>query len=120
MNDGNQSENQNKLLVLWSSGDREVALSMVFMYVLNATKEGWWDEIMLLIWGPSAEILAMDQDLRTPVKELIDLGVQVTACQSCAELFDVGDRLVRMGVHVEYMGEPLTRMIKDDWKVLTF
>ncbi|TVM19525.1 DsrE family protein [Oceanidesulfovibrio indonesiensis] len=120
MTDDNPSENQNKLLVVWSSGDREVALSMVFMYVLNARKMGWWDEIVLLIWGPSAEVLAMDQDLHKPVKELIKHGVRVTACQSCAELFDVGDRLVRMGVHVDYMGEPLTRMLKDDWKVLTF
>ncbi|MFW5735597.1 MAG: DsrE family protein [Oceanidesulfovibrio sp.] len=120
MSDGNPPENQNKLLIIWSSGDREVALSMVFMYVRNAQKKGWWDEIMVLIWGPSAEILAMDQDLRTPVKELIDLGVKVTACQACAELFDVGDRLVRMGVHVYSMDEPMTEMIKDGWKVLTF
>lgn len=120
MNEGILSENQNKLLVIWSSGDREVALSMVFMYVLSARKKGWWDEIMLLIWGPSAEILGMDPDLRAPIKELIDQGVQVTACQACADLFDVADRLVRMGVQVDYMGESLTRMMKEGWKVLTF
>lgn len=120
MNEGIVSENQNKLLVIWSSGDREVALSMVFMYVLNARKNDWWDEIMLLIWGPSAEILGMDPDLRAPIRELINQGVQVTACRACADLFDVSDRLARMGVQVDHMGEPLTGMIKDGWKVLTF
>ncbi|RLB28776.1 MAG: DsrE family protein, partial [Deltaproteobacteria bacterium] len=30
------------LVVLWSSGDREVATRMVFMYTLNAKRKGWW------------------------------------------------------------------------------
>ena len=31
----------NKLLVIWSSADREVALHNVFMYTHNAAKHGW-------------------------------------------------------------------------------
>ena len=37
---------EEKLVILWTSGDREVALKMVFMYTYNAKKYGWWDETM--------------------------------------------------------------------------
>ena len=40
-----------ELVVLWTSGDREVALKMVFMYIFNAKSRGWWEEIRLIIWG---------------------------------------------------------------------
>jgi len=40
-----------KLVVLWTSGDAEVAKKMVFMYVYNAKKYEWWDEITFIIWG---------------------------------------------------------------------
>ena len=39
-----------KLFVLWSSGDREVAKKMVFMYTLNAKLNGWWNDISLIVW----------------------------------------------------------------------
>ena len=32
------STKPDKLMVLWTSGDRDVALKMVFMYTLNAKK----------------------------------------------------------------------------------
>jgi len=38
-------------VVLWTSGDKEVALKMVFMYTLNSRLKGWWDEIKLIIGG---------------------------------------------------------------------
>ena len=30
------SDNKDKLVVVWTSGDREVALKMVFMYTINS------------------------------------------------------------------------------------
>jgi hypothetical protein len=46
-----------KLVIVWTSGDREVALKMVFMYTLNAKTRAWWDDITLVVWGPSAKLL---------------------------------------------------------------
>ncbi len=108
------------LLVIWSSGDREVALSMVFMYVMNAHAQNWWSKITLLVWGPSAELLAMDPELRAPIKRLIQAGVEVTACQACADRFDVSDRLAQLGLQVDYQGSEMTRKLQAGWKVLTF
>ena len=33
------------LAVDWTSGDPEVARTMVFRYTLNAKKRGWFDEV---------------------------------------------------------------------------
>ena len=53
-------QNNEKLVILWSSGDREAALKMVFMYTYNAKKYEWWDDLTLLVWGPSAKLLSED------------------------------------------------------------
>jgi hypothetical protein len=53
-----------KLLMVWTSGEIEVAKKMVFMYSMNAKLHGWWDEVTLLVWGPSSRLLAGDADLQ--------------------------------------------------------
>lgn len=47
-----ESAMPNELVVLWTSGDREVALKMVFMYTLNSKLKGWWKDVTLIVWGP--------------------------------------------------------------------
>jgi len=38
-----------KLVIIWSSADRDVALNMVFMYASNSI--GSWDDITLVVWA---------------------------------------------------------------------
>ena len=52
------------LVVVWTSGDREVARKMVFMYTKNARLRDWWGRVRLVVWGPSAQLLSVD--LGTP------------------------------------------------------
>ncbi|TCO70689.1 hypothetical protein, partial [Marinisporobacter balticus] len=58
------SENKDKLVVLWTSGDREVAFKMVFMYTLNAKLKGWWKDVTLIVWGPSSKLLSEDAEVQ--------------------------------------------------------
>ena len=44
-NVGENSKQTNELIVLWTSGDREVALKMVFMYTFNSKTKGWWEDV---------------------------------------------------------------------------
>jgi hypothetical protein len=60
---------QDKLAVLWTSADREVALKMVFMYTYNSKLRGWWDDLTLIIWGPSSKLLSADKELQDYVKK---------------------------------------------------
>lgn len=54
---------EKSLVILWNPGDREVALNMVFMYTINAILNEWWEKIILIIWGPSAELASIDKEI---------------------------------------------------------
>jgi hypothetical protein len=109
-----------RLAVVWTSGDPDVAQRMVLMYLHYSQQQGWFDEQRLIIWGPSARLLAGDKDLQAKVKAMMADGVVVEACIVCADLYGVTPRLRELDIDVKPMGKPLTEMIQDDWHVLTF
>jgi hypothetical protein len=109
-----------RLLVVWTSGDREVALNMVFMYTYNAKKNGWWKEVRLLVWGPSSNLLSRDIELQEYIKKMKESGVELLACKACADTYQVAPKLEALGIEVKYTGVPLTEMLKTGWTTLTF
>lgn len=109
-----------KLVIVWTSGDRDVALKMVFMYTLNAKNRGWWEDITLVVWGPSAKLLTEDQELQEYMGRIIEAGVSVRACKGCADQYGVSDKLEKLGITVLYIGKELTNYIKEGREVLTF
>jgi hypothetical protein len=120
---GRQNEEakaESKLAVLWTSGDPEVAHKVCFMYTHNAKKQKWFDEVILIVWGPSSRLLAADKDLQAEVKKMQGDGVVVQACQACADMYGVSDIHRKLGIEVKYMGKPLSDMIKSEYKILTF
>lgn len=110
----------NELAVLWSSSDRDVAETTVFMYTLNAKCREWWDEVHLVIWGPSAKLLAEDAIIQDKVQEMITAGVRVSACKENSDNYGVSETLADLGVDVRYMGEPVTKLLQDGAKLITF
>ena len=50
------------------------------MYTSAAKKAKWFDEVVLIVWGPSAKLLSQDKDLQSAVKSMIAAGVNVQAC----------------------------------------
>ena len=113
-------DESSRLLVVWTSGDRDVALKMVFMYAYNAKLNGWWDEVQLLVWGPSSKLLSVDEEVQEYIAKMKDEGVELNACKACADQYGVSDKLTALGLDVKYMGEPLTAMLKDGWTTVTF
>jgi hypothetical protein len=108
-----------KQLILWTSGDREVALKMIFMYGLYSKKNGWMDNVRLLIWGPSSKLLAEDLELQERLSELKNAGVELYACKACADLYGVADKLTQLGITVMYTGEMLAKLQKNGWYILS-
>jgi len=110
-----------ELVVLWTSGDREVALKMAFMYTYNSKRFKWgWKNVTLVVWGPSAKLLASDTELKEHIIEMKEKGVKLLACKKCSDLYGVSDDLKRLGIEVKYMGKPLTDYLRDDnHRVLT-
>ncbi len=108
------------MVIIWSSGDREIAKKLVFMYSKNSKLQGWWGRVRLVVWGPSAQLLTVDLELQEELEDLKAAGVELQACKACADLYGVTDKLKSLGIEVIYMGGPLTEMLKTGWTCLTF
>ncbi len=108
------------LVVLWTSGDPEVAEKVCFMYTHAAKKQGWFDEVTMIIWGPSSKLLAENAALQEKVKAMMEDGIKVEACVACADMYGVAQDLREMGIDVKGMGVPLTEYLKSDSRILNF
>jgi hypothetical protein len=115
-----KTDNPNTLLVVWTSGEREVALNMVLMYTYNSKVHGWWENLTLLIWGASTKLLSEDALLQEKIKEIKDAGIRVIACKKCAENYGIVEKIESMGIEVFYTGEFLTDWIKSGESMVTF
>jgi hypothetical protein len=109
-----------KLVVLWTSGDRDVAMNMVFMYTLNAKLAGWWPDVTFIVWGPSAKLLSEDAELQAELGKMKIAGIVLEACIACSDRYGVTGKLRELGIDVKGMGKPLTAYIKEGRRVLTF
>ena len=114
------AEEPSKLLIIWTSGDRDVALKMVYMYAYNAQKNKWWDEVRFVVWGPSSLLLSVDKELQDYIKKMKDGGVILEACKACADMYGVSEKLSALGIEVKYMGKPVTDMLKSGYVSMTF
>ena len=108
-----------KLVIIWSSADRDVAIQMVFMYASNSKTFRWWNDITLFVWGPSQKLLAEDEALQVHIKNMINSGIVVKACKLCSDRYGVSAKLEKIGVIVKYTTE-LTEYIKEGRNILTF
>jgi len=73
-----------------------------------------------VVWGPSAQLLAMDLKLQEKLEDLKAVGVELQACKACADLYRITDKLKSLGIEVIYLGISLTEMLKTGWTCLTF
>lgn len=109
-----------KLVVLWTSDDPMVAERVALMYTHAAKTAGWFKEVTLIVWGPSAKLISENIKLQDKLKEMQKDGVVIEACIACANAYGVAEELKRLGYDVKGMGKPLTEYLKSGAKVLTF
>ncbi len=108
-----------KVSILWLNDNAYVSHAMVMMYATNSKINGWWEEVDIILWGPSAKLVVEDKDIQEKLKMVQQVGVKVLACISCASQFGVVDELRALGIEVEPMGEHLTELLKNNEKLLT-
>ena len=108
------------LVVLWSSGDPEVAEKACLMYTHAAKKNNWFKEVILIVWGPSEKLLAENSALKDKVSSMKKDGVIVEACIACSNMYGVTNELKVCEVDVKGMGVPLTRYLKRGYKIVSF
>ncbi len=111
---------EDKLVILWTSDDPYLAERMVLMYAHAAKTQQWFNEVTLIIWGPSAKMVSENLKIQEKLKSMQNDGVEIQACIACADAYGVVEELKNLGFEVKGMGKPLTEYLKSDAKVLTF
>ncbi len=110
----------NKLLIVWSTAELEVAKKMVLLYSSVILPRGYWDKAHLMIWGPSAKLLAENSELQELLAKVKETGVELSCCVVCSDEYAVTQKLASLGIEMIHTGELLTSALKEDWKVITF
>ncbi len=108
------------LVVMWSSADPDIADKVCLMYTQNAKKWHWFEEVILIVWGPSQKTLAENEKLQERIKTMKEEGVILEACVYCSKMLGVEDDLKECGIDVKGMGVPLTKYLKRGYKMLYF
>ena len=103
-----------KLNILWTSDNENTAINMIHMYTTTAKKNGFFEDITVIIWGGSNELIKKSPKVREAIVDMINKGINVKACLSCAKNMGTEKIIESLGVKLEYMGEPLTKIIKDN------
>jgi hypothetical protein len=111
-------KSDDKLLILWTSGDPEVAKKMVLLYGSVILPRGYWDRAHLMVWGPSARLLAQNDELQAMLKTVLESGVEASVCVACSDDYGVTEKLRSLGVEPEHTGELLTEALKSGWKTI--
>ena len=108
------------LFIIWSSPDPEVADNLVFMYAHNSLKRNWWGRVRLIIWGPSARLVAEDESIRDKLDAMAADGMEIWACRACTDNYGLTETLEAAGINVFHVGQATTEMLKEGWSHLTF
>ena len=107
-----------KLLIHWTSDNYDTAVNMVLLYAYNAKKKGLWDEITLLIWGASQNLVRDHEEIASQLKSLQEVGVRIIACQHCAKAQETRKALNSCDIEVFSTGVFLTEWLQSGKAVL--
>lgn len=110
---------QKEAKILWTTNNKETAIHMVLLYAHNAKLKGWMEEVTVLVWGASQQLISQDKKIQEKVKTMINDGVKVVACLKCADNMEITDSLNSCNIDVFYTGEYLSNWIKSGDTIIT-
>ena len=108
-----------KAKILWTTDNKETAMNMVLLYAHNAKLKGWMEEVSVLVWGASQQLIAQDEQIQEKVKAMIEDGVEVIACLKCADNLEISEGLNACNIDLYYTGELLSEWINSGETVIT-
>jgi len=103
--------NQVRVLVILSSAEAGKARTGA-LYAVNAVKNHWLDDVRLFVFGPAQRLLLEDAELQTLVAEFGSLSAPAVACRFFAERDEQVPRTRELGLTVEYVGEPISALLR--------
>jgi len=102
-----------KLLVIIATGDKAKALTGL-MYAKNAIKHEWLEDVKVVYFGPSEQLMYDDADVANAAIEIAGLG-ESYACKVISDRDGISNKINEMGVKVEYVGTIISNYIKEDY-----
>lgn len=112
---------KDKLLIVWSSGEVDVAKRLILLYGSVMLERKYWSAATIMVWGPSAKLIYENKELQEQVKTVMDTGVEFNTCVVCSDEYGITNELKELGIEPIHTGEMLTEALKSDsTEVLTF
>lgn len=102
-----------KLLVIVATGDKAKAMTAL-MYAKNAIKKEWLDDIKVVYFGPSEELMVNDPEVANAAIEVAGLG-ESFACKAISDRQGISEKVDNMGIKVDYVGTIISDYIKDGY-----
>lgn len=103
-----------KVLVIIGTAERAKAQTGM-MYAVNTAKYGWLDDVKLIFFGPSENLLLEDEDMQELLREFHRHEKTAVACKFLADRDGTDAGLNDLGVDVSYVGEMISQLIKDGY-----
>ena len=112
-------EGKKVLYILWTNADLETARLMVMMYATNSKLNRLWDEVTVILWGPTVRLVAENEMIQGLMQTSVQAGVKFSACISCAHQLGVAEKLEALGIDVIPWVQPFTDILQNKEHLLT-
>lgn len=103
-----------KIIVIISTGEASKA-RIGAMYAVNALKNAWMEDVKLVFFGPSEELLLRDKALQSLLYEYQSEDGEALACKFIAENEKLEASISELGVEVKYVGKHISDLIHDGY-----
>ncbi|MFC1803408.1 hypothetical protein ACFL0D_05515 [Thermoproteota archaeon] len=84
------------------------------MYAKNAIKREWLDDVKVVYFGPSEQLMYNDHEVANAAIEVASLG-ESFACKAISDREGISKKINGMGVKVEYVGTIISDYIKQGY-----
>ncbi len=102
-----------KLLVIIASSDREKVLTAL-AYARNTINYSWLDDVKVMFFGPSENLLVEDEEVRLEAMNVAGTGNTV-ACKFLSDRDGISESIAEIGIKIEYVGTMIADLIKDGY-----
>lgn len=107
-----------KVVVIVSTGEKEKAMTGL-MYARNAKDRGWMEEVKVIFFGPSENLLVKDEDIQDMAMQ-IGQNEKPIACKFLSDRDGISENIASLGVDVEYVGTIISDLIKEGYIPMVF
>jgi hypothetical protein len=110
---------QSKVAVIIASQDVDVIWTGLF-YAIKGTRNGFMDDLRLVLWGPAEKTIAENTEMQEMVKEYQGLGKPVFACKTCSDRYGVTEEMEKLGCVVDYVGSIVSQWMKEGFQLFNW